>query len=131
MDTQQLALLDDIEADLTAPRVESRRSRGRLARVGAAGAMLAAGATMLALPGGPANAATGPAARPAVPYCGVPNPVPRDHTKSCDDGAWYLFTYVFSYPSGPGGQYDCYVFDRTYFGCGGESDAGTATACTG
>jgi hypothetical protein len=140
MDVQRLAFLDDIEDDLTTAGLDrtvetNARSgragwRSRLTRgFGVVGLLLLAGVPLVGYSATAAHASAAASVRPAVIYCGIPNPVPRTHTKSCNDGAWYLHTFMTSYPHGPGGQGTCYVFDRTYYGCGGESDAGYYTVC--
>jgi hypothetical protein len=140
MDAQRQAFLDDLEADLTTAGPDASagtdaqphraRPTGRFARrAGVVGLLLAAGLPLLGYSAAAAHASTAGAVRPAVLYCGIPNPVPYTHTKTCNDGAWYMHTFMTSYPHGLGGLGTCYVFDRTYFGCGGESDAGYYTVC--
>jgi hypothetical protein len=96
------------------------------------GAVLAASASFATLPAAAAYA-TQPAGSvsPAVPYCGVPNPIPRSHTKSCGIG-FYYHDFIYQYGAGPGGQRDCYVFwsHLSDLGCG--SDPGHETSiCVG
>ncbi|MGF7239446.1 MAG: hypothetical protein ACQSGP_31490 [Frankia sp.] len=142
MDTRKRTFLDDIESDLTSAKpsqsveVGSRSAtagygRRLVRRMGVVGAALAAGTSFFALSGGAAYASSAAEVRPMVIYCGVPNPVPRDHTKDCGDGSYYSFKFEFSYPSGPGGLEDCYVFERSFFSLCVGSVVDTATICTG
>src|SRR5689334_1746577 len=100
MDAERLAFLDDIESDLTTMKsshpvevgrrsATPGRSRGLIRRIGIVAAILAAGASFCALSASAACAGPADNVRPAVPYCGVPNPVPRSHTKSCGLGFYY------------------------------------------
>ncbi|MFI6294909.1 hypothetical protein ACIBEJ_25190 [Nonomuraea sp. NPDC050790] len=120
MNTERLAFLENIEADLTArkPSEPSSRptpagkSRKLLRKLGMFGFMLAAAASFSVLNSTAAN---------ATPYCGIPNPIPRSHTKSCGLN-FYSHDFIYSYPSGPGGLKECYVFWSTLhdFGCGAD-----------
>ncbi|MFD1049039.1 hypothetical protein ACFQ1S_27635, partial [Kibdelosporangium lantanae] len=68
-----------------------------------------------------ASASTADSTPLAVPYCGVPNPVPYSHTKSCGIG-FYYHDFIYSYASGPGGLKTCYVFwsHLSDLGCGAD-----------
>jgi hypothetical protein len=137
MDAERLAFLDDIEADLATTKSASPvghgsrpattgRSGRSFRRIGLFGAGLAACASFLTLSATVANATTVGAATatPAVPYCGVPNPVPYSHTKSCGVG-FYYHDFIYQYTGRLGQQ--CYDFwsHLSDLGCG--SDPGHET----
>jgi hypothetical protein len=126
VDSRQLAFLDDIEDDLTAPKP---KSKGIVKRVGAIGAALAAGTAFAALGAAPASAA--PADVHPMVDCFSPDRVAHDYTKDCNSGAWVTFHYVGENPCGPGGNYSILYFDRQYFSpCTGIVDLPTvATDC--
>jgi hypothetical protein len=137
MDAQRQAFLDDIEAELVAPRPGTSSGAGsrsttagyskRLAgKMGAVGAVLVASASLFGFTATAAHASTGGSVRPAtVDSCFEPNFVHWDHTKSCG-----LAFVSFHYLNTIADPYEvCYVFDATYFGCGGATDIGEKVAC--
>ncbi|MDT4986650.1 MAG: hypothetical protein QOI74_744 [Micromonosporaceae bacterium] len=140
MDAQRQAFLDDIEADLTTttsnhlagagPRpVTAGHSSRFIRRVAAVGVALAAGVPFAMLSTTAAHASTAGSVHPAVD-CFTPRPVAANYTKGCNSGAFVNFKFDFSYAAGPGGQRDCFVFERTYFSpCTGAVDLPAATAC--
>jgi hypothetical protein len=142
MDARRQAFLDDIETDLTAmtsntlaessrPAAPGRASSGLARKIAAVTVVLAGGASLLTLSATAATAS--PIAAAAIqggdPNCFNPNPVNHDHEKYCGSGATIFFKYLTSYSHGPGGQGTCFVFGRTYFGCGGGSAIPDATVC--
>ncbi|WP_163510534.1 hypothetical protein [Fodinicola acaciae] len=119
---EQLAFLDNIEADLATTPAKSRTPGGIRRRIGMGLAMAATGIGFLAM--------TGTAAHADNPYCGVPNPVTYDHTKYCTALAYYHFEYLGQTTAGPGGQRTCYQFWRTFVDWGCGSDPGRfASVC--
>jgi hypothetical protein len=137
MDARRQAFLDDIEADLTATRAEAspqpatsvRRSSGLARKIAAVSVVLAGGASLLTLSATAATASPVASIQGGDPNCFNPNPVNHDHEKYCGSGATVFFKFLSQYPHGPGGQGACYVFGRTYFGCGGGSAIPDATVC--
>jgi hypothetical protein len=117
MNARRLAFLDDIEADLTTPKPHSKATAIRL---GAVGAVLAAGAALFTLsPATPASAAPVSANATDVSImsdCYTPEAVNHNYAKDCGDGSYVLFIFTNDYACGPGGQGTIYRFNRTYFG---------------
>ena len=133
MNAERLAFLDDLEADLTttepsrAVEVGSRRKTTRSStslsrRIGVLGATLAVGVSLLTLSANAAYAGTAQELRGYDPFCGVPSPVPRTHSKACSPTRFYNHEYYGQDSAGPGGQKVCYNFLTTMvdFGCGAD-----------
>jgi hypothetical protein len=136
---EQLAFLDAIEADLTTAKAQGvpefvpGRSRGRkfLRGAGVAGAVMAASVSFSALFAPAASAGTAVAVpRSVSSSCTQPDPIPRDHYKSCGSNGYYHF-YRGSYTVGSGpSERNCYKFHSELrdLGCGHDPGRAT-TAC--
>jgi hypothetical protein len=134
MDADRLAFLDDVETDLTtvpATHHSAPVKSGKVVRrIGLIGATLAASFSFVTLAAGVASASTSDNTALAVPFCGVPNPVSYNHTKSCGVG-FYYHDFIYSYASGPSGNKTCYVFWTHFSDLGCASDPGHETqVCT-
>jgi hypothetical protein len=138
MNAERLAFLDDLEADLTTTKssraVEvgsrpetTRYSKSLSRRIGILGATLAAGVSLFTLSTNAAYASPAQGVRPAVPFCGVPNPVPYSHSKACNLTLYYYHEYLSQSPAGPGGQRTCYNFWTTKVDMGCGADPGRFT----
>lgn len=142
MNSERLAFLDDLEADLTADRATRPVEVGSgpatagvvrkvVRRLGVAGALLAASASLSALLSSAAYASTAEATTEVsvLSDCGTPNPVPYSHFKSCGSGG-YQHDFRSQYAAGPGGQRTCYVFWSTMLDLGCGTDPGRSkTVC--
>jgi hypothetical protein len=133
MNSERLAFLDDLEADLTTEKASRTGSRPTAAtrfvqRLGVAGAVLAASASLSALLSSAAYASTAETHTEisVLSGCGTPNPVPYSHFKSCGTGG-YQHDYRSQYAAGPGGQRTCYVFWSTLLDLGCGTDPGHLT----
>lgn len=138
LDAQRLAFLDNVEADLISSesirpvKIDSRPatsmfSKRWIRQLGMISALLAAGTPFFTLSANAAVAAEVGKASPAVPYCGVPNPVPYSHSKACSPLAYYYHEFISSSPAGPGGQRDCFHFLSTLVDSGCGADPGRYT----
>jgi hypothetical protein len=124
MDTRQLAFLDDVEADLTTPKPHSKAT---VKRLGAFGAVLAAGAAFFTLsPATPASATPASAAPVSANAtdvsitsdCFTPVTASSNYTRPCSSTTWVAFTFTGESACGPGGQGTIYHFNRQYFSVG-------------
>lgn len=97
-------------------------------KVRAATATLLASASIFAFSATAATADTGSGSVIQEEDCFTPNHVKADHTKPCGIG-WAFVSYKYQYEFHVHGNVWCFVFDATYFGCGGPSPIGEELSC--
>lgn len=123
---QQMEFLDGIEAGQSSAGAArpARTARG----VRLFGGAVLAGASLISVFGSTAEAATPvhPASPASVDSCFEPDHVPHDHAKGCGL-AQVVYDYQYTYS--PNQALQCYVFEATYFGCGGASGLGIKESC--
>jgi hypothetical protein len=141
LDAQRRAFLDAVEADLTTSRLplpnadSGTAPTGRWKRLGVKGAIagaLLASASFLAFPTAPAQANPTVAQPRSVVIqdgdCYTPDMVQYDHTKVCPNPLTFM-SYTYQYADHVHTNLWCFIFDATFFGCGGTSHVGTKTRC--
>ncbi|WP_460438832.1 hypothetical protein [Amycolatopsis stemonae] len=96
--------------------------------MGTGAATVLAGASLLTAFASTADASTPtrPAGAESVDSCFEPDHVPHDHAKGCGI-AQVVYDYQYTYS--PNQALQCYVFEATYFGCGGASNLGRKESC--
>lgn len=141
MDAQRRAFLESVEADMTTSRPQANAGSGtaptgrwkRLGVKGAAAGALLAGVSFLALPATPAQArpTVVPQPRSVVIQdgpCYTPNMEQRDHQKVCVN-RYTFYNYTYLYADHVHTNLWCFIFDATWFSCGGANYIGRKTRC--
>ncbi|MEV6632527.1 hypothetical protein AB0M54_17440 [Actinoplanes sp. NPDC051470] len=141
MDTQRQAFLATLEAELVdlspsrtaADSILDRPSRGAgIAVKRSVFCTLLAGASMLAVGAAPAQAASAPSAATSGPViqsdCFTPDFVRRDHTKTCGNPQAFV-NYYFVDEDWITSYYVCYIFEGSWYGCGGSTPLPDSSAC--
>ncbi|SFB22239.1 hypothetical protein SAMN05216266_106230 [Amycolatopsis marina] len=133
MNAERLAFLDSIEANLTTTKLDRTisdehkgKSKKSIKRMAVAAAVMAASASFSTLFNSTAYAITSETPVSVESSCGIPNPIPRDHFKSCGIGG-YNHYFRSSWPSGPGGIRTCYSFWSELLDLGCGTDPGRTT----
>ncbi|HVJ28158.1 MAG TPA: hypothetical protein VM493_11485 [Vicinamibacterales bacterium] len=124
MNAQRLAFLDALEADMAAPPAIARSSKKSVRKGSAFAAVLFASASFFALSASPAAAG-----EQTVLGCMDPNPVPRNHSKTCTGLDIQRFDYT-NYSYNPVPHIICYVFDHWSFTCNTWYYVDETSACT-
>jgi hypothetical protein len=136
MDARQRAFLNAVVDDLAASRshdsgtVPARHTTRRSGVNRAVAGALLAGAAFVGFSATAAHA--GPPARTngAVIQsdCFTPDFIPQNHSKTCTGGIAFV-SYKYLYTYSPNQVVVCYMFDATYYGCGGSTDLGRRPLC--